>query len=117
VSPEAFRLERTTGEHHDVIAVHGDLDIYTSIYLHRAALGERDVRRPLVLDLDATAFIDSSGIGALVACRREAARVDATVRLVCAAGPVRRLLTRLGLDAVIGIDPTLDAAEAALGVA
>lgn len=113
VEPVPFRVRRRVVGDCDVIAVHGDLDIHTKEWVTRAALVERDVSRTLVLDLTEVVFIDSSGVGALVTCRREADRNAAEVRLVCPEGSARRLLGILGVAEVMALHATL--AEA-LGV-
>ncbi|WP_238005557.1 STAS domain-containing protein [Dactylosporangium sp. AC04546] len=64
-----------------VIAVHGDLD-FAAVDRFRACV-ERALQPPpgiLYLDLQLVTFIDSSGVGALVALRQQAER--AATRLV-----------------------------------
>jgi anti-sigma B factor antagonist len=63
----------------------------------------------VVVDLTPLAFIDSSGIHALVRPRSDTARIE----LVCPAGNVRRVLEVTKLERVLPVYDTLDEALAA----
>ena len=64
---------------------------------------------PVVVDLTALSFIDSSGIHALLRPRPQ----EATFELVCPAGNVRRVLEVTKLERVLRVHDTLDEALAA----
>jgi anti-anti-sigma factor len=69
----------------------------------------------LIADLAATVSCDYSGADALArACRRAAAN-GTDLRLVVTAGVVRRVLNLTGLDRLVSIYPTLEAAATAAG--
>jgi anti-sigma B factor antagonist len=68
----------------------------------------------LVVDMTGTTFCDSAGITALVRAARRAAATDATMRLVVTTPPVLRVLTLVGIDRLIDIHPSVDAALASL---
>ncbi len=64
---------------------------------------------PIVVDISALAFIDSSGIHALLRPRP----YDNTIELVCPPGNVRRVLEVTKLEHVLPVHDTLDDALAA----
>jgi anti-sigma B factor antagonist len=67
----------------------------------------------IVLDLSATEFMDSSGLGALVSCiKRMGAR--GTLAVAGAQGAVARLFALTRMDRVFALHPTTDAALAQL---
>jgi anti-sigma B factor antagonist len=67
----------------------------------------------IVVDLSHLAFIDSTGLGALVAARNHADESDATIRLVCASDRVLKLFRITGLDGVFSLFETVPQAVAA----
>lgn len=67
----------------------------------------------IVLDLSGTAFMDSSGLGALVSClKRMGAR--GSLAVVGAQGAVARLFGLTRMDRVFSLHPDVDAAVAQL---
>jgi anti-sigma B factor antagonist len=68
----------------------------------------------LVVDMTATTFCDSAGITALVRAVRRANANGATMRLAVTAPPVLRVLNLVGIDRLIDIYPSADAARASL---
>ena len=68
----------------------------------------------LVVDMTATTFCDSSGITALVRAARRAGANGATMRLAMTAPPVLRVFNLVGIDRLIDIYPSADAAYASL---
>jgi anti-sigma B factor antagonist len=75
--------------------------------LNRGALG-------LVVDMTATTFCDSAGITALVRAHRRAGATGAIIRLAAAAPSVLRVLSLVGIDRLIDVHPSVDAAVASL---
>lgn len=75
--------------------------------LNQGALG-------LVVDMTATTFCDSAGITALVRAHRRAAANGATIRVAAAAPSVLRVFTLVGIDRLIDVHPSVDAALASL---
>ena len=57
----------------------------------------------VVIDLSRVSYMDSSGLGALVACRRTAAAQDVPLVLLHPAGKVRDLLQLTGLGELFRI--------------
>jgi anti-sigma B factor antagonist len=68
----------------------------------------------LIVDMTGTTFCDSSGITALARAARRATATGATLRLAATAPPVLRVLNLVGIDRIIDIYPTVDAALASL---
>ena len=68
----------------------------------------------LVVDMTATTFCDSAGITALVRASRRAAANGATMRVAASGPPVLRVFSLVGIDRLIDIYPTVDAARASL---
>jgi anti-anti-sigma factor len=68
----------------------------------------------LIADMTGTTFCDSAGIAALIRAARRAAGSGAAMRLATVAPPVLRVLALLGVDRLIDIYPSVDAALASL---
>lgn len=64
----------------------------------------------VVADMTRTTFCDASGARMLVIAQRRAAESGVELRAAVASARVRRVLTLLGLDAIVPIHPTIDAA-------
>jgi anti-anti-sigma factor len=77
----------------------GELTLAT-VTTVEARLAEAELSRParLVLDLRRVRFIDSSGLGALVAAHKRHRRVGRRLTVVVSSGAVERVLTVTGLD-------------------
>ncbi len=75
--------------------------------LNQGALG-------LIVDMTATTFCDSAGITALVRAARRAAATGATMRLAVIAPAVLRIFSLVGIDRLIDVYPSVDAARASL---
>lgn len=68
----------------------------------------------LVVDMTATTFCDSAGITALVRAYRRADATGATMLLAATGLSVLRVFSLVGIDRLIDIHPTVDAALASL---
>lgn len=96
-----------------VVTAVGDIDLYTAPRLleHAEPLIEAG-HRHLVVDLEGVAFIDSTGIGALVAVLKRARVRDGSVRVVCTHERTIRLFRMTLLPRDI---PAYDTVREALG--
>jgi anti-sigma B factor antagonist len=94
-----------------VLAVAGEVDIYTSPQL-KAALTGPDVQgcSRVVIDLDGVGFIDSSGLGVLVGALRRAREAGVDLALVSTQASFARILRITGLDSVFVLHPNVDEA-------
>jgi anti-sigma B factor antagonist len=90
-----------------IAVVAGEIDV-SSVAQFRQRLHElADNGGTLVVDLNRVAFIDSSGLGALVATARRAAEHGGSLYAVCAQPQPRRLLWMTGVDKRIPLAATL----------
>jgi anti-sigma B factor antagonist len=112
--------ERSLGSDAHVIAVRGELDLFTAPEL-RALINDLidQGKTGLVIDLAATSFIDSSGLASLVGALKRVAGAGGRLVLVDAGNGSRlaRTLTLTGLDRVLEVQPDCDSAIAALRAA
>jgi anti-sigma B factor antagonist len=87
-----------------VVALSGDLDIATAPSL-RAELSEVNARGgDVVVDLRGLRFIDSTGLGVLVAARRDASDRGHKVTLRGPSSNVVHLLAISGLDGLFAVE-------------
>jgi anti-sigma B factor antagonist len=95
-----------------VLAVAGELDLATIGTLREAVAGHLAPGARVVLDLAGLTFCDSTGLGGFVALHRQARSSGARLAF---AGPRKRisdLFTLSGIDQVIAVFDTPDAAVA-----
>jgi anti-sigma B factor antagonist len=90
------------------VALSGELDLQRA-YTFDEELRRLESQSPalIILDLRDLAFMDSSGLGRILACHRRARRAGRHVRIVRDSGPVQRVLSLAALDEVL--DTTSDA--------
>ena len=62
----------------------------------------------LIIDMSGTTFCDSAGLKAIIAAHTQATKAGTELRLVATA--VLRILTIVGIDQLIPVYPTLEAA-------
>jgi anti-sigma B factor antagonist len=96
-APPSFAL---TVERYDSVAtvvVSGELDLATAPRLS-AAVAEHGDAKLLVLDMNATTFIDSTGVRALLQAERHSLGSGSRLVVVAGDGAVRRVLELCGLD-------------------
>jgi anti-anti-sigma factor len=86
-----------------LVIICGEIDIATTGNL-RDALTTALTRGPHIeADLSAVTFMDASGIGVLLAARRQAAEAGGSLTLRAPSAVVRRLTEILGLDEVLPV--------------
>lgn len=95
-----------------VVAVEGELDLYTAPQLREAVMtAVTDGADHVVLDLSTVPFMDSSGLGAVVACLKRLREGGGELALVTPPGsPPTKLLSLTGLDRAIATHATVDEA-------
>lgn len=96
-----------------VLEVGGPLDIYTATHLRLACLGLENETHPCV-DLSDVSFMDTVGLGVLIAFQRRAQRREHHLALIDPPGHVFDLLKAVGLDEEFAIYPTCSAAQRAV---
>lgn len=99
VVPEPFGVRVLSDDEGILVAVRGELDLHTGPQLVSALCEALAESRPdsVVVDLLETDFVDSSGLRALLICRRRTGDRGARYRLCVASGPVTRLLDVAGV--------------------
>jgi anti-sigma B factor antagonist len=98
-----------------VLSVEGEMDLYSAPAVRDAALAAMDSGVDhLVLDLTAVPFMDSSGLGVIVACLKRLREMGGDLAVVSPpTSPPTKLLSLTGLDHAIATRATLDEALAA----
>ncbi|AQZ66982.1 Anti-sigma F factor antagonist (spoIIAA-2); Anti-sigma B factor antagonist RsbV [[Actinomadura] parvosata subsp. kistnae] len=94
-----------------VVAVEGELDLFTAPFLRdevRDAIKQDSAR--LVLDLQQLSFMDSSGLSVLIEAWRLATGEGGGVSLAAPQAPVARILRTTGLDRRIKVYSDVDTA-------
>ncbi|HEX4089260.1 MAG TPA: STAS domain-containing protein [Trebonia sp.] len=90
--------------------VTGDIDVSTVSGLRERLLGLADGGGPLIVDLNRVSFIDSAGLGVLVAVSRRSRERGGSLHAVCSRAPTRKLLWMTGVDRRIPLTATVDGA-------
>jgi anti-sigma B factor antagonist len=98
-----------------LVVVRGELDLFAAPEL-KEAISESltEDARDLIVDLTQTLFIDSSGLAVLMLAMRRAQRLDGRLVVIDAGGSVARTFRVAGVDQILTIVPTREAAMAAL---
>ena len=104
-------LERRTHGTWAVVDVGGELDLYTAPSFRESVLeaaGDTDPPR-VIVDFRGLGFIDSSGLGAIVACLKHLRERGGDLALAAPEGSgLRRLLDLTGLDRVLTLYTSTD---------
>jgi anti-sigma B factor antagonist len=106
-------MDTTTEGGRAVLAVRGSVDLTTAPAL-RTCLAELidDGHTCIVVDLADTDFLDSTGLGALVAALKRLRMKDGEIRVVCTTGHVRKVFEITSLDRVFQMHESLATALA-----
>lgn len=106
-----MNLTVTPGGDYTVVRPEGRLTA-TSVPQLRKAIDESiaggGIR--IVIDLEATEFVDSSGLGALIGGLKAARLAGGDLRIAAMTEPVRRVLKLTNLDRVLRDHPTVESA-------
>lgn len=98
-----------------VIRLPAEIDLTVADELREALLSVLNQGAlALVVDMTATTFCDSAGITAFVRAGRRATATGAVMRLAAVAPAVLRVFSLVGLDRLIDVYPSVDAALASL---
>lgn len=96
---------------HAIITMPAEIDATNAGQVRQALVAAaRQDAAVLIIDMSATTFCDSAGVQAIVAARNEAAATGTQLRL--AATATLRILTLVGVDQLIPVYSTLEAALA-----
>jgi anti-sigma B factor antagonist len=108
-------VSRTNAGDVPIVAVSGEVDVYSAPALkdNITELLQSGVNT-LIVDLSGVAFLDSTGLGALVEARAATTDAGGSLPLVCSQERILKLFTITGLDGVFTIHPSIGDAVAAL---
>ena len=110
----AYTLEHDPIDAGHVITITGELDIAAAPELSTVLLIAAGSPGSLVvLDLAGVEFVDSTALGTLLKAGDEIEAAGKRLRIVCAGGPVRKLLEMTNLTNRFQLCPTRDEAFAA----
>ena len=93
-----------------VVTVPAEIDTINAGEVRQALLAASHDATVLIIDMSGTTFCDSAGVQAIIDTYNQVAATHTQLRLVATA--VLRILTLVGVDQVIPIYPTLEAALA-----
>ncbi|WP_329438080.1 STAS domain-containing protein [Streptomyces canus] len=95
-----------------VVTVEGEIDHTVRELLSSALLSGYGAKPPsrIVVDLSGVTFMDSSGINVFVAAYQQVDGAQGWLRIAGAQGPVLRVLSLVGVDALIPCHPTVEQA-------
>jgi anti-anti-sigma factor len=93
-----------------IAEVAGDMDMSTVPRLGEHLFPLADSGQPLIVDLNRITFIDSAGLGVLIATARRAGVHGGSLHAVCSRPQTRKLLWLTGVDRRIPLTATLDGA-------
>jgi anti-sigma B factor antagonist len=112
-------MELTLNVHSDpsgltVIAVGGEIDVYTAPKLRERLIGlVEDGSYQLIVDMEDVEFLDSTGLGVLVGGLKRVRAQDGWIDLVCTQSRILRIFRITGLNKVFAIYDTVTDAVAA----
>jgi anti-sigma B factor antagonist len=90
------------------------IDVLNSVAFHASLLAAMEGKSRLVLDLSEVQFVDSSGLGKIIAGLRSFRGNGGEMRLCGVQAPVRVLFSMVRLGEIVGIDADVPAATAQL---
>lgn len=91
-----------------MLEVAGEVDIYTAPKLREKLVELIDAGNDrIVVDLEGVGFMDSTGLGSLVAGLKRIRERDGELAIVCTREPVLKVLSITGLDRVFPVHDSL----------
>jgi anti-sigma B factor antagonist len=99
-----------------IVAVRGEVDTVSAPRVQKAISAVvKEGHLCIVVDLNDVDFLDSSGLGVLVAARRSIREQGGDLRVVCAVPRLLQVFRITKLDAVFSLHESVGAATAAAG--
>ena len=109
---EILEVETTTRDGFEVVAARGEVDVSSADTLWSQVESAFARADNVIVDLSGVSFLDSTGLGVLVAARNTAESADrpTSLDLVVSDPHLLKILDITGLTALFRIHPTLEAA-------
>lgn len=105
---EPFEVSMTRRPGVDVVTARGELDITSAVKLRHVLFDAvLCAQNAVVVDLTGVTFLDSTGIGTLIAGRRWTTSRGARFVVVCDDGPALKVLKMVKLNVVMQIWPEI----------
>ena len=103
--------DRVVGDDTHVVAVTGEIDLFTAPEFKQRVSAPIDAGRSnVIIDLSETTFIDSSSLGVLIGAHRRLKQRGGSLVVVCDNEAIVKTFRITGLDSVFTIVSTLDEA-------
>jgi anti-sigma B factor antagonist len=107
-------FSENTIESQVIVEVRGEVDVHSAPQLRDRLTEVIDSgQKSVVVDLTRLSFIDSTGLGALVAVLNHAKGTDAALRVACSSERLLKVFRITGLDSVFSIFDSVRLAVAA----
>jgi anti-sigma B factor antagonist len=105
--------ERRVDSDTHVVAVFGEIDLFTAPEFKQAVLTVIDAGSDrVVVDLTEVTFIDSSSLGVLIGAHRRLKSRGGSLVVACAREAILKTFRITGLDGVFRLEPSVDEALA-----
>lgn len=112
MTEQAFDLTDETVGSTPVIAVAGEVDLATAPLLRERLDARLDAgKSSLIIDLRATTFLDSTGLGVLVNALKRCREAGGELRLVAVEPRILKLFAITGLQDTFSISSSIEGAE------
>ena len=114
--PAEFALtEESIDDERHVVAVRGEIDLFTAPDLKATLLGAIDAGKTrIVVDLTDTAFLDSTALGVLIGAVKRVRARDGALTIVNTDANIAKTFEITGLDQIFTITSSREEAIAAL---
>jgi anti-sigma B factor antagonist len=98
---------------HTVLEVGGEIDVYTAPMLRERLVAIVEAgARSVIVDLSRVEFLDSTGLGVLVGGLRRMRGIGGGFAVVCDEERLLKIFRITGLDQILSMYPSVDAAVA-----
>jgi anti-sigma B factor antagonist len=115
MAPEFLLSEESLDADRHVVAVRGEIDLFTAPDLKATLLAAIDAGKTgIVVDLSETSFLDSTALGVLIGAVKRLRARDGALTLVNTDANIAKTFEITGLDQIFTITATRDEAIAAL---
>ena len=103
--------EEQVDKHTRVVAVRGEIDLFTAPeFKQRVNAAIEAGTKLVVVDLNEASFIDSSSLGILISAHKRLRMRGDVLAIVCEVPAILNTFTITGLDGVLALEPTREAA-------